>query len=229
MAGRYKYLTDNNLTLKAIWAWAKQLVQDLNKNDSSSGDVPAGAQMWWGAVEAPLGWLICDGSTYSKAAYPALFLNVGYAFGGSGDNFLVPDYRDRILMGAGTLVALGAQAGAAEVALTEANLAAHDHGVTDPGHTHAFTGAPHTHTVTDPGHNHTGGVAGNMTSAAAGAAAGFDAASTGTATTGLTVNSATAGGTNANAMTGLTVNSAGSGEAFSILNPVFGVNVIIKY
>jgi hypothetical protein len=43
-----------------------------------------------------------DGSQYSKTTYPDLFAVYGYTFGGSGDNFAVPDLRGLGLRGDGT-------------------------------------------------------------------------------------------------------------------------------
>jgi microcystin-dependent protein len=43
--------------------------------------------------------LLCDGTSYTTAAYPALFAAIGYSFGGSGANFNVPDFRGRFLRG----------------------------------------------------------------------------------------------------------------------------------
>jgi microcystin-dependent protein len=40
-----------------------------------------------------LGWLKCDGRTLSKTEFQFLFDVIGYSFGGSGSNFLLPDPR----------------------------------------------------------------------------------------------------------------------------------------
>jgi len=43
------------------------------------------------------GWLLCDGTSYSVSDYPNLFNIIGYIFGGSGDNFNVPNCSGKFL------------------------------------------------------------------------------------------------------------------------------------
>lgn len=116
----------------------------------------------------PLGWLLCDGNAYPTAGYPALFAVIGYAYGGSGANFCVPDLRGRSSIGAGqgpglSPRALAGKGGEETHQLLIAELPAHNHGVNDPwhahnvydpGHSHGLTQSPHAHGVYDPGHNH---------------------------------------------------------------------------
>jgi microcystin-dependent protein len=45
-------------------------------------------------------YLICDGSSISKTLYSDLFSIIGYRYGGAGDNFLLPDLKERIPIGA---------------------------------------------------------------------------------------------------------------------------------
>lgn len=243
-----KYLPSTDQSFGAIWAWAKQLVTDLNKKLTSvEGVVQTGTMTAWAGATAPQGWLLCDGSQYTKSAQPALFMAIGYVYGGAGDVFNVPDCRDRALFGAGSLVALGGTAGSNKATLSIDNMPAHAHAVTDLGHTHAFTGDPHNHTVTDPGHSHgvtdtghahAGGAAVAANVGTAGAAADVVAqANTASSTTGVTVNAASTGvsvnntastGSNATSLTGVEVDATGGGVEFSILNPVIGINMIIK-
>lgn len=124
--------------------------------------------------------------------------------------------------------------GAKSHTLGTAELPAHSHGVTDPGHTHtqnahthvqdahahAVTDPTHNHTqnahnhaVTDGGHTHAGRGINSGTAGTAGhqGASGSNNANTTTsatqsATTGISINNATA--TNQAASTGLTVNNA---------------------
>jgi microcystin-dependent protein len=44
-------------------------------------------------------YLNCDGSSYPTAAYPALFTAIGYAYGGSGATFNVPNFASRFPIG----------------------------------------------------------------------------------------------------------------------------------
>lgn len=90
-------------------------------------------------------WLLCDGSSISKTEYQDLFDAIGYAFGGSGDNFSLPDLRRRVSVGKSSSDTLGANEGVS----VESRLLTHNH-----------TGAPHTHDLNNhthslPGHKHT--------------------------------------------------------------------------
>ena len=97
----------------------------------ASGDLKMTA-----TTTTPDGWLECDGAALSRASYAALFAAIGTAYGaGDGSStFNVPDLRGRVPMGAGTGAgltarALGDKTGAETVALSIANLPAHDHGL----------------------------------------------------------------------------------------------------
>ena len=50
--------------------------------------------MWPGNVE-PANAMFCDGSSLNKNSYPDLFTVIEYRYGGSGDNFNLPDFRNR--------------------------------------------------------------------------------------------------------------------------------------
>jgi microcystin-dependent protein len=103
------------------------------------------------AFAATAGWLMLDGQAYANAdtTYPALWA-VAPASWKSGTTMTLPNAADRVLMGGGTLGALG---GANARTLIEANLPAHDHTM---AHTHTIN---HTHatatTSTTPDHDHT--------------------------------------------------------------------------
>jgi len=53
---------------------------------------------------APPYSLLCDGSLYSTIAYPNLFANIGYNYGGSGSQFAVPDFQSYFPVGANSNV-----------------------------------------------------------------------------------------------------------------------------
>lgn len=67
--------------------------------------VPSGAIMPFAAVLSGIsGWLLCDGSAYSRTTYAALFALIGTSYG-AGDNsttFNVPDLRGYFIRGQGT-------------------------------------------------------------------------------------------------------------------------------
>ena len=135
----------------------------------------------WGTASAPTGYLLCNGAAVSRSTYASLFAVYGTTFG-SGDGsttFNLPDFRDRMPIGAGTTYSANSQGGSKDAIVVS-----------------------HTHTVTDPGHNHTittlynGGA---YTQAFPGAAGGTqNNPSTSTSTTGISINSTGSSGTNAN-------------------------------
>jgi microcystin-dependent protein len=108
-----------------------------------------------------MGWLLCDGRSVAISDFEFLFNVIGYSFGGSGDNFNLPNPAGRIpgIVGTGrdsnatfsTLtLALGSTIGEYNHTLTIAEMPTHNHGVTDPGHSHALT------TVNDDYNNNSG-------------------------------------------------------------------------
>ena len=44
-------------------------------------------------------YLLCDGRSLNKNSYPDLFTVIGYRYGGSGDNFDLPDFINRYPVG----------------------------------------------------------------------------------------------------------------------------------
>ena len=94
----------------------------------------------------PSGFLECDGTSYLRTDYAALFAAIGTTWGSlDGTHFSVPDYRGRVLLGAGTgsgLTArsLGDTGGEETHVLTTPEIPAHLHGastsITDPTHSH---------------------------------------------------------------------------------------------
>lgn len=105
---------------------------------SGNGTVPAGAVMNFAMAAPPTGWLAADGAAVSRTTYAALFAAIGTTFGaGDGSTtFNVPDLRDRVALGSGSLYALGSTGGSADATL--------------PAHTHTFSatsgsGGQHVH------------------------------------------------------------------------------------
>lgn len=64
--------------------------------------MPVGSVVPLAGATNDTNFLLCEGATISKAAYPDLFDVIGYDYGGSGDNFKLPNYKGRVLVGAGT-------------------------------------------------------------------------------------------------------------------------------
>jgi len=100
--------------------------------------VPSGMIGDFAGTVAPSGWLACDGSAVARAQYSGLFSAIGTSWG-TGDGkttFNLPNLQNVFLMGAGTNK-VGSSGGKSAITLTTAQLPAHTHGVTDPGHFHA--------------------------------------------------------------------------------------------
>ena len=165
-----------------------------------------GAMLMWPTATAPSGFLLCNGQTVSRSTYAALFAILGVVFG-SGDGsttFTLPDYRDRMPVGAGTTYSANSSGGSKDAVVVS--------------HTHTATS-----TVSDPSHAHgpAAGVfvynyAGGYESAGGGGwlSGGINSSTTGSASTGITVATT-------NASTGVSGTNAN-------LPPYLGVYFIIK-
>lgn len=60
----------------------------------SLDEAPIGTKIDYAGNEVPEGYLKADGSLVKKADYPELFDIIGYTYGGSGDEFKLPDSGD---------------------------------------------------------------------------------------------------------------------------------------
>lgn len=120
--------------------------------------VPTGTVLPYAAATAPEGYLICDGSEKPVKDYPALDALLGTTYGartnGSGGagstHFRLPDLQGRVVVSKGTHSSvndLGENDGTTTVSsrrpahshsgsATTSNHSGHNHGVTDPGHSH---------------------------------------------------------------------------------------------
>ncbi len=105
---------------------------------------PAGSIMAYGGATAPTGWFLCDGTSYTRSTYLALFTAIGTSFGtASATVFNVPDLRGRFLRGMDSgatrdpdsatraLSATGGNTGAAIGSLQADALRSHTHDYSD--------------------------------------------------------------------------------------------------
>ena len=115
---------------------------------------PIGSVAMFAGATAPANYLLCQGQSLSTTAYAALFAVIGYAFGGSGANFSLPNLSSVFPLGANAGNPLGQRGGSYSYTISLANLPSHNHGVNDPGHAHSVYDPSHNHGVNDPGHNH---------------------------------------------------------------------------
>lgn len=89
---------------------------------------------WRASAQAPAGWLLCDGSAYSKTEYAQLYGVIGDYFTGEGipeTQFCVPDLRGRVPVGVDDTInefnVLGKVGGEIAHTLTVEEMPAHNH------------------------------------------------------------------------------------------------------
>ena len=116
--------------------------------------MPVGTVVPFAGIEAPAGWLFCDGLEYSKAEYDLLYAALGDAYGAATTGkFKVPDMRGRFPLGSQSMgtnpvsstpvtganltaaSTRGALGGSANKAILESNLPDHKHNLIGDGGT----------------------------------------------------------------------------------------------
>ena len=120
--------------------------------------VPAGAIMPFGGLEAPEGWLLCDGSEVLKSDYTTLFNAIGFNFKDASlladqgvNSFALPDLRGRFAMGTDNMGgisanrvtdiaadAIGGNAGSEARGIAAENLPDHEHDMEAPSGTQYY-------------------------------------------------------------------------------------------
>ena len=123
----------------------------------------------------PAGWLLCDGASVATATYPDLHTAIGYAYGGAGANFNLPDMVGVFAKGSATQTATTGGTNSKTLLISE--IPSHTHTVNDGGHTH------------DMGGIYTGGSGPSVP-----AATNYRNTNTGSSTTGITNNNTGGGG-----------------------------------
>lgn len=122
-----------------VTVWTSDNVSVPNPSPAPApSNIPIGGVILYGAAAAPSGYLLCDGTAYSRSTYADLFAAIGttYGVGNGSTTFNVPDLRQRFPMGvaaSGTGNVLGATGGTI------------DHVHSGPSHVH--TVAAHAHTI----------------------------------------------------------------------------------
>jgi len=137
----------------------------INSIKYNVSSVPTGSiKILISNINPPIGFLLCDGATYSINDYPNLFNVIRYTYGGSMSTFSVPDFRSRFPIGGNNINSLGCstsnfisgnnQSGANNNYAVSTNF-----GGSPETYPPLLTKVPeHSHTITDPGHNHLSGV-----------------------------------------------------------------------
>ena len=110
------------------------------------------------STNLPVGWLLCDGGTFSGATYPKLATLVGNTFGtSSGGSYYLPDFRGRVAVGTGTVTDQNSRTKAFNLADKSGEI---DHKLTTaemPSHTHSDAG--HAHPIDMSNSGYQGGIA----------------------------------------------------------------------
>ncbi len=168
------------------------------------GGPPSGTINPFAGSSAPSGWFLCYGQAISRTLYSSLFSTIGttYGAGDGSTTFNLPDLRGRSIFGldnmggsaAGRLTGadsgniatpttLGSAGGEENHTLITGEMPVHNHGVTDPGHSHTIT-------VNYIGEQHPGGAGWPNPSPSPQA--------TSTSTTGITIQNAGGGASHNN-------------------------------
>lgn len=130
---RFKQLLRNNTLLNQLFGWL--LDGDGNLSEEAAASIesylgPIGMIVMWGGSSIPSdSWLVCNGQAVSRATYPILFERYGTTWGvGDGSTtFNLPNFQDRLPIGAGANAAIGQQAGSGTATLSQSNLPEHTH------------------------------------------------------------------------------------------------------
>jgi microcystin-dependent protein len=117
---------------------AELMITMLNDYLDEGGTDMIGVIVVFATQGPPYGVLECDGSSYDRIDYPALYAALDAIYQIDADTFSVPDLRGRTVIGVGAGSGLTARAiadtgGEETHQLTEAELPSHTHQWTDPG------------------------------------------------------------------------------------------------
>ncbi len=130
---RFKQLLRNNTLLNQLFGWLLDVDGNLSEEAAASIESyigPIGMIVMWGGSSIPSdSWLVCNGQAVSRATYPILYERYGTTWGvGDGSTtFNLPNFQDRLPIGAGANAGLGQQAGSGTATLSQSNLPEHTH------------------------------------------------------------------------------------------------------
>lgn len=134
----------------------QQIIDEINDNS------PIGVIHPYAGINAPKGYLICDGKEVSRETYAKLFETIGTTYGaGNGTStFLLPNLLGKTVIGSNTEYPLSSTGGKKDHTLSVEEMPSHTH--TQTAHTHTATGSStsvgaHTHgasSTTNGGHAH---------------------------------------------------------------------------
>lgn len=107
----------------------QQMFEDYGQSEACM----IGAIIAYATANPPANSLACDGASYDRVDYPALYAALDDAFLLDADTFIVPDLRGRTVIGTGTGSGLSARsmgdsAGAERITLSTDEIPSHSHG-----------------------------------------------------------------------------------------------------
>jgi microcystin-dependent protein len=212
-------LVDNNVAQFQVdnvnWALSEALASEL----TPVGDYKYSEQKNNHAQGAGT-WVICNGQSLSTLLFPQLFALIGYQYGGSGNNFNVPNITGQVMANANSNHSYSSFAGADLVTVV---LPQHTHTATDSGHSHGVNDPGHSHGITDPQHTHTTNAV--YTTGGSGYGTGgtsWQNATINKASTGISINTGKTGITNAQGNANITVAQTGTaGAQMTVTQPTF--------
>jgi microcystin-dependent protein len=221
-------LLTNNITNAGVIQSNSINLQD-NLYVNSNAYFPTGSVLSFAGVNAPVGWLVCNGTEVSKTTYANLFNVIGNMYGSAANpsNFVLPNLAEKMPIGKSGSNNIGDVGGASTVTLSVDKLPAHTHTGTT-----AIAGS-HNHSINDPGHSHSqithqddynnGG--GNPPGFTGDGGFGNDIYwnNINSSTTGISINSA---GDHTHSFT---TNATGNGNPVDIRNKFVVLNYIIRY
>jgi microcystin-dependent protein len=138
------------------------------------------------------GWMACNGRSLSRSEYPELFELIGTKYGSIDSiTFKLPDCRGRVLgaIGAGsglTSRSAGTLIGTETHTLTVGEMPSHSHTINDPGHAHSYINNTNDQNTDNAFASETAADQEDLSK------------TTGSATTGITINNTGGGGAHNN-------------------------------
>jgi len=148
-------LPNQSVTGTNLWSQVEdndQAIVDVVNGDIGTDNIqtgllpPTGSLMPYAGSTAPTGWLLCDGSVVSQTTYDDLYAVISTTYNTSGEgagNFRLPNLKGKTIVGRDSADSdfndLGETQGTKTHTLTTSEIPAHNHSVTDPGHTHTGT------------------------------------------------------------------------------------------
>ena len=150
LIGSVKWLANEDLyegdvedvyeTSQAFEQLAIRLAAATPSGDPELTVIPVGSTFSYAGNTAPEGYLLCDGTTYLKADYPALS-TILTAYSLNETEFKVPNLSGRMPLGVSGTHALASEGGAETHTLAVNEIASHAHTIN-----HGHTTQPHGHT-----------------------------------------------------------------------------------